>query len=711
LFIFGCVCFEFGKAITSTESKHEGLFSALINVVDKLHQLGLGGQLKPPRIVVGGNQSAGKSSVLEAISQVCLPRQAKTCTRCPIEIRLRPGDTWQCSVKLHFEGKDKKEDKDKEDEHMDVDFGPLITNKAELGERISRAQKAVLNPQKDPLSFLNDLPEGKDEHAFTRDMVVLNISGPDLPALTLVDLPGLIEYSDSADPNEIEKIKELLFEFAQPVNTIIVCVITATADINSQGVLTTARRVDPEGVRTLGVLTKPDRIESGTEKHWAEEVATGSDGALALGYYMVKNPSQQQLLDRMDHQEARKAEKLFFEDLHSQPYWSSISVDRLGTSNLSQALSALLMEIIYREMPRIVKDCRDNILSLESDLKALPPTIVDSQGHLRGLITVLCQDVHNAVKTSGGSKKLIQQVHRLAERFKKKIDRTKPQLHLLDEAKTPNPDLLDGLKKLIKNEQGRNLRINPPAAAFLALAQRFVEKWLAPMEQCAQSLKDIVEGFVIQLITSSSNGAFKRFSLLQNATRGIVIEALDQQAKELLCDMQNEYRLQRSGNLPNIMSHAKLDEAYKQCQDSLRQEVRVARKAADKSSGSIRFGASQVPEPVFTAEDTTAIDVFAQAQAYFEVESLCLCEQMLKHFMFFLDAFDESLPELLRSQLGVYGDSDGKKAAQLLQEDKGIAQQRSKMESELERLRIAEKELKKLPIDFADSDSDDSKQP
>jgi len=278
----------------SSESK-QGLFFPLVDIIDKLSQLGLGEKLNVPRIVVGGNQSAGKSSVLEAISEVSLPRNAGTCTRCPIEIQLRPGKIWQCLVKLRFE----------DGKGQDIEFGKPITDKSEVGERVSRAQRAVLNPHKDHLSFLNS-DAGNDEHEFTRDMVVLNISGPKLPTLTLVDLPGLIQFSGKdQQKNWEQEIHDLLVKFATPANTIIVCVITAKEDVESQGVLKIAQNVDPEGKRTLGVLTKPDTIEEGTHQRWAEQVVTGSKGALKLGYYMVKNPSQQQLDEGMHHHQAR----------------------------------------------------------------------------------------------------------------------------------------------------------------------------------------------------------------------------------------------------------------------------------------------------------------------------------------------------------------------------------------------------------------------
>jgi hypothetical protein len=116
-------------------------------------------------------------------------------------------------------------------------------------------------------------------------------------------------------------------------------------DFQNQAGVTLAREADPKGKRTLGVLTKPDRVEEGVFSKW-KPVLEGTENKLVHGYYVVKNPDKKQL-GSMNHQEAREDEKRLFQEARWTSLGSAIMA-RLGSDNLATRLSSLLEQIIKK---------------------------------------------------------------------------------------------------------------------------------------------------------------------------------------------------------------------------------------------------------------------------------------------------------------------------------------------------------------------------
>ena len=172
----------------------------LNEIVKALRDCGTEEVVELPKIAVIGNQSAGKSSLIEAISQIRLPRAASTCTRCSTEVILNSASTqtdWHCKVSLRIE-------------HLEAvgqtlgvhDFEETgIKEQVELILR--RAQLAILNPSKPPSSFTT-LDDEKcaihsREISFSKNSVVLEITGAEVD-VTFIDLPGIISNTERVLP-------------------------------------------------------------------------------------------------------------------------------------------------------------------------------------------------------------------------------------------------------------------------------------------------------------------------------------------------------------------------------------------------------------------------------------------------------------------------------------------------------------------------------
>ena len=163
----------------------------LNNLVRNLREVGTEELVSLPKIAVIGNQSSGKSSLIEAICQIQVPRAGGTCTRCPMEVILRSSDDgeWRGKVSLRNE-KDGPSGKIKE-----TTFFTIVNTKEDIPKYLRRAQLALLNPSRDPAQFKElsdrDCETYRSTHGFSRGTVVLEVTGADVD-VTLIDLPGII---------------------------------------------------------------------------------------------------------------------------------------------------------------------------------------------------------------------------------------------------------------------------------------------------------------------------------------------------------------------------------------------------------------------------------------------------------------------------------------------------------------------------------------
>lgn len=168
----------------------------LNEIIKALRDCGTEEVIKLPKIAVIGNQSAGKSSLLEAISQIKLPHKAGTCTRCPMEIILNSANpqNWRCKVSLRMDHSDISGQK------MGVfEFGETVVRE-EVALLLRRAQLAILNPGMPFESFSTMDAKDCAEHAhyiqFSRNTVVVEITGADVD-VTFIDLPGIIASTET----------------------------------------------------------------------------------------------------------------------------------------------------------------------------------------------------------------------------------------------------------------------------------------------------------------------------------------------------------------------------------------------------------------------------------------------------------------------------------------------------------------------------------
>ncbi|RXN28941.1 Mx [Labeo rohita] len=229
-----------GRTNSGLNQHYEEKVRPCIDLVDSLRSLGVEKDLNLPAIAVIGDQSSGKSSVLEALSGVALPRGTGIVTRCPLVLKLKKvtkDATWHGSLSYKDQIKELKD--------------PTEIENAVLNGLYFNAQIVLA---------------GKGE-GISHEMITLEIQSSDVPDLTLIDLPGIARVATGNQPKDIEKqIKDLIEKFIKRQETISLVVVPANIDIATTEALQMAFKVDSTGQRTLGILTKPDLVDKGMEE-------------------------------------------------------------------------------------------------------------------------------------------------------------------------------------------------------------------------------------------------------------------------------------------------------------------------------------------------------------------------------------------------------------------------------------------------------------
>ncbi|KIJ25994.1 hypothetical protein M422DRAFT_192801, partial [Sphaerobolus stellatus SS14] len=431
------------ESILSAESTYARQRRSLLDILSRLHSTGVQKDIDLPQIVVIGSQSVGKSSLIESMSGVTLPRDTGTCTRCPLECRLEYSpEKWSCQVFLRFEC---DTDGRPLDQVKEINFGPIITDKSGVELRLRRAQRAILRPSLESELFLRDDDLAIIEPpplSFSRNCVCMRIMGPEVPDLYFFDLPGVIaNVREGGDVKDIELIRHMVIDYISRPSCLILLVVSCETDFENQGAGRLAFEVDPEGDRIVGVLTKPDRIEHATGEKWAA-VLRNEENRLANGWFCVRQPDPKELKQKITWEEARLREVLFFS--HQEP-WKSLPdrhCRRLGSMNLIRFLSRLLSKMIAIRLPDIEREISIGLDDLNRRLKELPPPkYTDPSGELIGLIfeftSAISRDVRGLTRFDPMSRKLLQGIRSAQLKLKSSIMRTAPRFCPWEQSDTP----------------------------------------------------------------------------------------------------------------------------------------------------------------------------------------------------------------------------------------------------------------------------------
>ncbi|KAG8042087.1 hypothetical protein G9C98_000078, partial [Cotesia typhae] len=238
---------------------------ALIPVINKLQDVfnTIGADvIQLPQIVVLGTQSSGKSSVIESlVGRSFLPRGTGIVTRRPLVLQ------------LVYSPKDDRENRNAENGTLDVDeWATFLHDKHRIFRNFDDVRREI-EKETDRMAGGNK--------GICPEPINLKIFSPKVVNLTLIDLPGITKVPVGDQPEDIEsQIRQLVLKYICNPNSIILAVVTANTDMATSESLKFSKDVDPDGRRTLAVVTKLDLMDAGTD---AIEILCGRVIPVKLG--------------------------------------------------------------------------------------------------------------------------------------------------------------------------------------------------------------------------------------------------------------------------------------------------------------------------------------------------------------------------------------------------------------------------------------------
>uniref|UniRef100_A0A3B3BAU7 Interferon-induced GTP-binding protein Mx n=1 Tax=Oryzias melastigma TaxID=30732 RepID=A0A3B3BAU7_ORYME len=252
---------------------------------------------------------------------------------------------------------------------------------------------------KDPASVEEKIIQAQDKMAgvgvgISKELISLEIASPSVPDLTLIDLPGITRVAVKGQPADIgEQIKRLIWEFIGKRETINLVVVPCNVDIATTEALKMAQEVDPEGERTLGILTKPDLVDKGTEEN-VVDIINNKAIPLKKGYMIVKCRGQNEITKKVSLTTALEKEKTFFQK-HS--HFQSLYYDgRASVPKLAEKLTLELVHHIQKSLPRLEEQVETKLKQTQSKLDNLgcgPPSEPSEKlGFLIDRVTSFTQD-------------------------------------------------------------------------------------------------------------------------------------------------------------------------------------------------------------------------------------------------------------------------------------------------------------------------------
>uniref|UniRef100_A0A803U067 dynamin GTPase n=1 Tax=Anolis carolinensis TaxID=28377 RepID=A0A803U067_ANOCA len=479
----------------------EDLIPLVNRLQDAFSAIGQNANLDLPQIAVVGGQSAGKSSVLENfVGRDFLPRGSGIVTRRPLVLQLVNANT-EYGEFLHCKGK-------------------KFTEFDEIRQEIEAETDRVTGSNKG----ISAVP------------INLRVYSPNVLSLTLVDLPGMTKVPVGDQPSDIEfQIRDMLMQFVTKENCLILAVSPANSDLANSDALKIAKEVDPQGQRTIGVITKLDLMDEGTD---ARDILENKLLPLRRGYVGVVNRSQKDIDGKKDIQAALAAERKFF---LTHPAYRHMA-DRMGTPYLQKVLNQQLTNHIRDTLPGLRNKLQSQLLSIEKEVEEYKNFRPDDP----------------ARKT----KALLQMVQQFAVDFEKRIEGSGDQIDTYElsggarinrifherfpfelvKMEFDEKELRREISYAIKNIHGIRTGLFTPDLAFEAIVKKQVQKLKEPCLKCV----DMVVSELTSTIRKCSNKLSQYPHLREEMERIVTTHIRDREGKTkdqvmLLIDIELAY--------------------------------------------------------------------------------------------------------------------------------------------------------------------------
>uniref|UniRef100_A0A671QSQ5 dynamin GTPase n=1 Tax=Sinocyclocheilus anshuiensis TaxID=1608454 RepID=A0A671QSQ5_9TELE len=479
----------------------EDLIPLVNRMQDAFSAIGQNANLDLPQIAVVGGQSAGKSSVLENfVGKDFLPRGSGIVTRRPLVLQLINCPTEYAEF-LHCKGK------------KFTDFDEVRQEIEAETDRATGQNKGI-----------SPVP------------INLRVYSPNVLNLTLVDLPGMTKVPVGDQPADIEhQIRDMLMQFVTKDNCLLLAVSPANSDLANSDALKIAKEVDPQGLRTIGVITKLDLMDEGTD---AREILENKLLPLRRGYIGVVNRSQKDIDGKKDINAAMAAERKFF---LSHPGYRHLA-DRMGTPFLQKTLNQQLTNHIRDTLPALRAKLQSQLLSIEKEVEEYKNFRPDDP--------------------SRKTKALLQMVQQFSVDFEKRIEGSGDQIDTYElsggarinrifherfpfelvKMEFNEKELRKEISYAIKNIHGIRTGLFTPDLAFEAIVKKQIQKLNGPCLKCI----DMVVSELVSTIRKCSEKLAQYHMLREELERIVTQQIRDRESRTkqqvlLLIDIELAY--------------------------------------------------------------------------------------------------------------------------------------------------------------------------
>ncbi|XP_058078616.1 dynamin-related protein 4C-like [Magnolia sinica] len=474
-------------------SSYNDRIRPLLDAVDRLRHLKVMEEgIELPTIVVVGDQSSGKSSVLESLAGISLPRGQGICTRVPLIMRLQNVLTNEPQMHLEYQGK------------------TIPTSENHISDSISMATDEIAG-------------NGK---GISNTPLTLVVKKKGVPDLTMVDLPGITRVPVHGQPEDIyEQISNIIMEYIKPKESIILNVLSATVDFPTCESIRMSQRVDKTGERTLAVVTKADKAPEGLL-----EKVTADDVNIGLGYVCVRNR-----IGDETYEDARIEEARLFK---SHPLLSKIDKTIVGIPVLAQKLVQIQATSLSQCLPDIVKKINDKLNKNVTDLNNMPQNL-----------TSVADAMQAFMRFVGAAKESLKKVLLRGEfedfpdeakmhctaRMAEMLDGFYKDLQCKssdDDSTSTRPFLMLEIS-VLEESKWIGLPNFLPRTAFLTLLQRNVNRIaLAPLD-FVQRVLTYIEEVVIRIVSEHSEEYLQLQSMTKRAVHNLIAKMMDRSVKHV----------------------------------------------------------------------------------------------------------------------------------------------------------------------------------
>ncbi|KAF7930302.1 uncharacterized protein EAE98_004703 [Botrytis deweyae] len=336
---------------------------AELELMDELHKLGVSKYVNLPQLIVVGDQSVGKSSVLQAVTEIPFPTDDKMCTRFATEIvhkRTSPSDTVSVTVEIIPDSNETQERKELLSSWRPLAFGPTL-DKETMNSIFKQAESVIIEDHA-------DVRPGRRPKYNRLSSSVLRITrrGPDEKNFAIVDIPGLVR--GDAKNTEHQTAKTLVQHYMHNPRSIIVAVIDVI-DLERQEVLHMLDDIEDKESRIVGVINKCDTKQKQSHD-WVFELIKNDDQSpryLKEGWYGLRNraPIEANISDA----ERDAIEDAFF----SGDEWNRLNKKRLGRHHLRSNLIKMRNRHVKQSIPSLLSEIKAKLALCNNDISKLGP--------------------------------------------------------------------------------------------------------------------------------------------------------------------------------------------------------------------------------------------------------------------------------------------------------------------------------------------------